>query len=126
METTITVILWIVGVLSFLSGIILIVNIQEVSVGKGFGRLVASIAGLGAFYGVADLAYVEEWVEFLNVESTWLKMIIAIIFFVLVLIYLFNFISNWSSEWQKIKEDPNIFGVIVAFTISGLCLGFVA
>ena len=76
----VTVLIAIVGIISFLVGAGLIRDLEEISIGKRASQLIALIFGILAFYRIDSIPFIEELIPDVSIESEIVEWVIYFIF----------------------------------------------
>ncbi len=133
MDTFLFVVNWIfylfvaiLGISTFLSGARLIIDIEAISIGKRTSQLIAVVIAIVAFYRIDTVPFLEEILPVLVIENFYIEWAFYLIAGAASLVCIGNLYENRNSEWETLKQDRQILGVMILFAISSLCFGFIA
>jgi hypothetical protein len=133
MDTFLTIISYIIYIAVFLLafftlgfGIKLILDIEEITIGRLSSQILAVIFAAAAFYRLDAIPFLGEIIPLITIEITWVEWVFKIFFTVFILLLLITFYDKWREETAKIKEDAKIIYIMALFGISSMCFGYIA
>jgi len=110
----------------FIFGIKMIFEVKEITIGKASSQVLAVILAATAFYRIDSIPYLENIIPQITIENSWVEWGLKTLFSILFIYLIYTLYENRREEIDMIKDDTNIIVIMVLFSVSSMCFGYIA